>query len=321
MYKPAYVWPNPAFPFRVYFNSDNIRIFIIENLQHNYEWLSMYKSKIKENDYFFVILGSHWSEFLAKNASDMFEYLSLNRNQFYVFFNDERDQSLMRRYGFYGDILNQNAWLDYDNGMNIMSGVDKIYDSIYVGRLIKVKRHFLASNVSNLALVTGVLYGNNVEEQAPSHIYRNQNPLSADDVCLKINQSRCGLILSEREGACFASSEYLLSGIPVVSTKSEGGRDYWYDDYNSIVCNPCANEVAEAVQFFLENPRDPETIRCRHINLSNSIRYKFISILSDLIRKHDVFGVDPSKYFFDNYFHKMRKSYKPNFQEIFDESR
>ena len=74
-YKSVYVWPNPAIPFRLYFDSPECRIFIIENLQHNYEWIKQYHKKFKESDYFFVILGSHWSAYLLNNANDMFEYL------------------------------------------------------------------------------------------------------------------------------------------------------------------------------------------------------------------------------------------------------
>ena len=40
-----------------------------------------------------------------------------------------------------------------------------------------------------------------------------------------LNRARVGLCLSAREGAMFASMEYLLSGLPIVTTPSMGGRD------------------------------------------------------------------------------------------------
>lgn len=316
-YKSVYTWPNEAFPFRIYFESENLRIFIIENLQHNYNWLEVYKLKIKPTDVFFVILGSHWSEFLLKNANDMFDHLGLDRQQFYIFYNDSRDEKLFTNSGFKGDELNQNAWLDFKNPMNVMPETKKVYDSIYVGRLIPVKRHYLANNVSNLALVTGQLYGKNIEQEAPPHIYRNTTQLTPIEVCEKINQAHCGLILSDKEGACFASSEYLLCGIPVVSTPSEGGRAVWYDDYNSLISEPNEEALREAVEFFVSNPRDPKIIRERHITKANFYRAKFVLKLAELFVEYKVTAIDPQKYFEDNYFHKLRKSYKPNFQEIF----
>lgn len=317
-YKPYYVWPNEAFPFRVYLESENLRIFIIENLQHNFDWLSVYRNRISKRDFFIVILGSHWSQGLLDNALGMFEALNLDKDQFYILFNDERDEKLFVDSGLDGEIINQNAWLDYNSSMNVMPRLEKVFDAIYVGRLIKVKRHYLASEVNNLALITGNLYGTNVEEQAPPHVYRNESQLSPSEVCKKINEASCGLILSAKEGACFASSEYLLCGIPVVSTHSEGGRAIWYDDYNSIICEDDKVEVKRAVEFFVENPRDPTLIRTRHINKSNKFRARFVNLLSELFEKNDVEGIDPLVYFQEQYFHKMRKSYKPNFKEIFD---
>ena len=46
-----------------------------------------------------------------------------------------------------------------------------------------------------------------------------------------LNQCKVGIILSEVEGANYASIQYLLAGLPVVSTKSKGGRDVFFDPY------------------------------------------------------------------------------------------
>jgi len=317
-YRPYYVWPNPAFPFRLYYEGRRLRIFIIENLQHNYTWLSKYRHNIREGDHFFVILGSHWDEEFLNNADQMFEYLGLDKNKFFIMYNDNRDNELFTRYGFIGDVINQNAWLDYNETMRILPDIAaaKKYDAIYVGRLIKAKRHYLASEVRNLALVSGPLHGNNVTESAPAFMYKNSRKLSPDEVCTKINQSCCGLILSEKEGACFASSEYLLCGVPVVSTYSEGGRADWYDDYNSIVVPPVKEKVAAAVATLVKYPRDPRLIRKRHIAKANYYRAKFVSKISTLFLEYDVID-DPMEYFVRNYFHKMRKSFAPDFDQIF----
>lgn len=52
---------------------------------------------------------------------------------------------------------------------------------------------------------------------------------SIDKINEIYGQSRCGLILSAEEGACFAAMEYLLCGLPVVTTPNIGGRDEFFD--------------------------------------------------------------------------------------------
>ena len=316
-FKPSYVWPNPAFPFRVYYESTDLRIFIIENIQHNWEWMSVYASSFRETDYFFVYCGWYHSESFAKEADEIFSSLGLDRTKFFFLFNSGSELENFSPYGFCGEIINQNAWLDENLVMKPLDGVEKKYDAIYVGRFSAFKRHYLAANVDNLALVAGNNHGNKVVEDIPAYAFRNEAPLSPDEVCAKINESRCGLILSAEEGACFASSEYLLCGIPVVSTPSEGGRDVWYDGYNSIVCDAHADSVAEAVKFFVENPRDPELIRSAYLAKARFYRYKFIAKLAEIFHQHGQYDVDAYKFFHETFMHKLRRSYRPNFDEIF----
>jgi len=61
------------------------------------------------------------------------------------------------------------------------------------------------------------------------------------------NEGLCGLALSEIEGACYASTEYLLCGMPVISTSSLGGRHQYYDLSNSIIVDPSPEDVALGV--------------------------------------------------------------------------
>ncbi len=315
-YKPTYTWPNPAFPFREYYKGDNCRIFYIENIQHNWEWLSKYHTKFRDTDYFFVCCCWYHDEFFAKEAQAIFEELGLKKSQFYIMFNSPHEMSNFAPYGFEGDVINHNAWLDESLFSNFGDDVEKKYDAICVARLSAFKRHYLAAKVPRLALIAGINHGNPESEALPPYTYRNEKVLSADEVCMKMNESRCGLIMSEKEGACYSSSEYLLTGIPVVSTKSFGGRDVWYNDYNSIVCEPDEDAIAEAVQHFVDNPRDPERIRRDHIALARVYRFKFIAKLGEIFSKHSV-DIDPEAYFKDTFMHKFRKSYRPNFDEIF----
>lgn len=317
MYKPTYVWPNPAFPFRVYFECEKLRIFIIENIQHNWEWLSKYSGGIsKERDFFFVYCGWFHSKHFAIEASKIFNELGLERSRFYFLFNSKSEMDIFTEFGFLGGLINQNCWLDENLVMKPLQ-TSKLYDAIYVARLSTFKRHHLAKNVGNLALVAGNNHGNVTENSIPDYTYLNEKPLKPEEVCLKINQAKCGLILSAEEGACFASSEYLLCGLPVVSTEENGGRSVWYDSYNSIICEADPKEIARAVEFFNKNDRDPAKIRGRHISLANIFRAKFIVKFAETLHAHGVVGIDVIKYFERNFIHKLRKSQKPDFDKIF----
>lgn len=173
-FKPSYVWPNKAFPFREYYVGAECRIFIIENIQHNWQWLSTYARRIRKNDYFFVYCGWYHSPAFAKEAEEIFILLGLHKSNFYFMFNSELEKNNFAIYGFLGSVINHNAWLDENIVMRPL-GCPKIYQAIYVARRSQFKRHMLASNVKGLALVCGNNHGNEVCE-IPDAEYVNPSP-------------------------------------------------------------------------------------------------------------------------------------------------
>jgi hypothetical protein len=274
-----------------------------------------FASRIRHNDIFLVYCGWNHSPWLSLQALNTIQALRLDLCQFHYLFNSNEEARNLQACGFSGSLINHNAWLDEDLVMKPYT-IEKQYDAIYVGRRSSFKRHYLAEMISSLAIVAGNNHGKDIAP-VPATTYLNEKPLSPEEVCEKINQSICGLILSEEEGACFASSEYLLCGIPVVSTHSKGGRDVWYDSYNSIICDPNPQEIAEAVEYFKAHPPDPEVIRANHIEEARKHRLRFIETLERILYQHGVRGLDVHRYFYDNFFHKMRKSINPDFETIF----
>ncbi len=313
-FKPSYVWPNKAFHFRLYYQSDKCRIFLIENIVHNWEWLKENREKIKKTDYFFVQLGWYFGDWLAEESSKAVDLLGLDKSQFRIMFPDFPTKNIFEYYGFQGDIVNHNCFLD-ENKFRIINS-QKIYDAIYVARLAPFKRHFLVSKVSNLALVAGDSWGKTAEGIPQNYIYKNEAPLSSEEVVIKLSQSKVGLLLSEFEGACYSSSEYLLSGLPVVSTWSHGGRSIWYNDYNSITCDANPDSISEAAAKLASSWKKADKIREMHIQLANQLRHNFIKMHQNVLRENND-SVDAEKFFFDNFKHKMLTSDTPNFEEIF----
>ena len=88
------------------------------------------------------------------------------------------------------------------------------------------------------------------------------------------------------------------------------GRDVWYNEYNSRTVEPDPDAVAEAVAFFVENPRDPEKIIKMHIDQAEVFRKRFVNAFGVMLKRHDVTDVDANAYFRRKFTPKMRGSMK-----------
>jgi glycosyltransferase involved in cell wall biosynthesis len=145
--------------------------------------------------------------------------------------------------------VNNAAFID-ERIFRPLPGRQVRFDAVYDAKLSPFKRHPLAAEVPNLALVT-YLYEGRVDPDyraavapllARAHVF-NGNPFSdayrtlqPAEVNQALNQCAVGLALSREEGSMLASIQYLLAGLPVVSTASRGGRDdFYHPDYTRIV--------------------------------------------------------------------------------------
>lgn len=140
-------------------------------------------------------------------------------------------------------ILCNNAAL-LDETQFVVLPIEQPYDAVLNAKPHVFKRHQLSSLIDNKVFLT---YGSGdavkLENFKPKEIFRGVPP---QEVCRVLNRARVGLILSEVEGACYASAEYLLAGLPVVSTPSKGGRDVYYNAMNSRVVEPTPEAIKKA---------------------------------------------------------------------------
>jgi hypothetical protein len=135
------------------------------------------------------------------------------------------------------------------------------YDMVVNSRQEPWKRRHLAAHLTRLAIIEGPAFaadggaepGDGVRFRADAARLNYRSPdgryrvLGAEQVNEALNQSRCGGIFSAIEGYCRASCEYLLAGLPVISTPSLGGRDQLYDAGNSLVVEPTPEAVRAAL--------------------------------------------------------------------------
>lgn len=156
-----------------------------------------------------------------------------------------------------------NASLINEKHFEIL-GQEKEFDVVYNARPNAFKRHHLTQQVFNKLFVAYEWKVTDVDLDSfnPAKIYWN---LKGSEVGNAVSQARVGLLLSEEEGACYASTEYLLCGLPVISTASRGGRDEYYNEGNSLLCEATPESVKDCARIALEKlddkSFDPEAIR------------------------------------------------------------
>ena len=184
-----------------------------------------------------------------------------------------------------------------------LEGVALEFDAIYNAQLIPWKRHELSLEIPSCAFL---FYRDDAQPGAaaaemtimprhaatPGHIFinpldkdRQPGRLSPSAVNRHLNRASVGLCLSEREGAMYASTEYLLSGLPVVTTPSFGGRAVYHDAEYCSTVQPDPRSVAEAVQALKARAIPRAYIRDRTLRRLQRDRERFMTLLNAILEE------------------------------------
>jgi glycosyltransferase involved in cell wall biosynthesis len=156
------------------------------------------------------------------------------------------------------------------------------------------KRHGLAVQVPRLRLVMagpkeaefdGALL--HARTLFPSQ-EMNERELTPDEVVRALNSARCGLCLSASEGAMYAAIEYLLCGLPIVTTWNVGGRDWWLSGDYAIWCDATPAAVAAAVREMAGRNLSPQYVRQTALERIRRERLHFFSIVADALAEYGV---------------------------------
>jgi len=250
------------------------------------------------------VLFAEWGEC---NSPDQNKKLISNakypQNIFWMC-NSDVETKFVRDQGIQAFTVSHNAFID-PNTFTIQSQ-SKMYDSIYVATIRPQKRHYLSKNLKNILYVADI--SNNIDINENLSPYRagvifNVYPRSVVEL---INKSKCGLMLSNSEGGCYASTEYLYCGIPVVSTRNVGGRNAYYDDYNCLFCEDTADDVENKVNQMTLLNRDPQKIRDNAIECS---RKMLDTLKNSIIRNILIKCNDPQSNDIDNFFNMLLNKY------------
>ena len=209
--------------------------------------------------------------------------------------NTLRQVETFRKYELNTIFCNQNCFLD-ERIFKPLPDTEKKYDAVYDARIIEFKRHFLAAEIKNLALIYAQTYS--LEFDADYIIKTKQslreahylNFLKSDkfqhmemeEINKALNESRVGLCLSPVEGAMYASAQYLLSGLPVVSTPSLGGRDVFFDDRYVAIVEADPKAVKRGVEDLISRNFSPDFIRQNTLEKMKAHRQRFIRLVQDI---------------------------------------
>lgn len=185
-----------------------------------------------------------------------------------------KEKAHLKWAGFKTKWCHQNLFCNEDELVYSNSN-ERSFDAVYNAVLSPYKRHELLADVKNLRLITGSI--NKLDllpKMGLSNVEVNDRYLTKREIAEVFSKSNCGLALSKVEGGMLASTEYLLCGLPVVSTPSIGGRDVYYNRSNHILCDDTVSAVASAVSSATSRDWDRAEIRRNAIEKSREFRYE-----------------------------------------------
>lgn len=161
--------------------------------------------------------------------------------------------------------------------------ITKDIDAVYTAQMSPFKRLELAGNIRNLFVITYQPGDSewDLHSYAPalSHARFNERFITKEKVREIYQRSRVGLALSKFEGAMWASGEYLLCGLPVVSTVNRGGRDRYFEPWYATTVAADRGAIAAAVERFTKELPDADLIRQTVIGKMNKDRSALLALM------------------------------------------
>ena len=236
--------------------------------------LPAFQRAIPQGEKFTMLLQLGWSAELPEVASELKNRLAEAKNafpeaRFIILANAAEDVEKIKDFNEVY-LASHNAFLAPERYPVAKSGKRK-FDALYIARITPFKRHELAVKIKNLHLIGSYSekekeYFSETIAKFPHAVWSQKVP--SFFIGRKICEAACGLALSAIEGAMFSCGEYSLCGVPVVNTKNLGGRDTLLPDFAVRYADDNADSVAENVEYYVNDPVDPQEIRNGFLKLA-----------------------------------------------------
>lgn len=195
--------------------------------------------------------------------------------------------------------IDENVWRPYE-GQFFDFGR---FDAVLNARFDRWKRHDLASSISTLMLIYAPSVDEDIEKSLgrikatlPNACFANRelrgetySYLKNEEIAQLYAHVDVGLCLSSSEGYNRASTEYMMCGLPVVSTTSTGGRDRYYANKYCRTVDANAASVANAVQEVKQCNFSRSEVRKYLLDLLEFERHNFLRGFNRIVEQH--FGI------------------------------
>ena len=239
------------------------------------------------------------------------------QHDIYVLANDQAEYDGLQAVGVPAVFCNHNAFLD-EREYTIVPA-EKKYNGVINSRMKPYKRIELARGTKGLCIIASDTklypeYTNFLLDSMPDMDFiqfenrKFRRCLNNRQIGELYGACRSGLILSAEEGACFAAAEYLLCGLPVVTTHNLGGRDTFFHEDYTVWCDDTPEGVKEAVDKVVGLSISAEEIRRRTIKLAREQRGNYIATLNEIAAKAGR-DIDFSTLWDEIYINKMYRMY------------
>ncbi len=252
------------------------------------------------------LLSPTWSVETPKKARRLRDLAVLHRHgnpchRLVFIGNTPEETALLQQEGEAAFFYNKTANVREDVFRPI-ANIPVDFDAIYNARLLPWKRHELSLEIQRCGFLfyrdDAIAAAAEAEQaiqarhaaEAPGHVFINKlgpdgRParLPPASVNWHLNRAAIGLCLSESEGAMFASMEYLLSGLAIVSTPSKGGRHIYFDDEYCLTVAPDPRAIAEAVQALAARKIPRAHIHDQAVRRIVADRDRFLGLLNAIL--------------------------------------
>jgi len=239
----------------------------------------------------YAYLFQYWSAInYIEKYTNVFENLSKYKHiKTTILCNTQIDIEILSNIGFKCILVHHNGFLDENIFKILPNSTYKTYNAIYNAQIVPFKRMELSVKIAKLGVITYVNPNDTINADYRKNILAmigrsvlNNYQLEPNEVCKFLNQAKCGLILSEEEGGNYATTEYLLCGMPVITTQNIGGRDEFLNETNSIVVPADANHIAYIVNTLDINRFNANNIRNNCILKMSEYRNTFYDDLENI---------------------------------------
>ncbi|MGV2826779.1 glycosyltransferase [Myxosarcina sp. GI1(2024)] len=252
-------------PNKIYYIFRNPNVFIVQGIKG----INALLPKLKLGDWCFE--GLMW--FLTwRSALKIFkrwQLMKLRGVNYVVMANSTAEVHRCKLFKIPVCLMPQGQFINEDAFPLVELEKERKYDAFCAAQAKPFKRIHLAKDINNIHILTyscpSNFDGNNdlsLFEPKLKHATWNSSYIHDLSSIIKLmHSSGCALALSRKEGATWAVTEAHMCGLPVVSTKSLGGRDRYFNSVNSTIVAANSKSVAKAVEFYKFHPPNPALVR------------------------------------------------------------